>query len=145
MMLLPRSVRIYAAREPANLRKSFEGLSNEVRAVLGLDPLCGPVCWFLNRRRTRVKLLLWTRGGYDRAQAVGAWALHVSRPRGCGDDGGGDRRARTVDAARRAGAQAGSERDAVGAGVSRDGLTKSEKSCRRGVDRGSSEWFCDEP
>ena len=75
------------------------------------------------------------RGLHDRAQAVGAWALHVSRPRGCGDDGGGDRRARTVDAARRAGAQAGSERDAVGAGVSRDGLTKSEKSCRRGVDR----------
>jgi transposase len=64
MMLLPRSVRIYAAREPANLRKSFEGLSNEVRAVIGLDPLCGHVFLFLNRRRTQVKLLLWTRGGY---------------------------------------------------------------------------------
>jgi transposase len=64
MILLPRSVRIYAAREPANLRKSFEGLSNEVRAVIGLDPLCGHVFLFLNRRRTQVKLLLWTRGGY---------------------------------------------------------------------------------
>jgi transposase len=64
VILLPRSVRIYAAREPANLRKSFEGLSNEVRAVIGMDPLCGHVFLFLNRRRTQVKLLVWTRGGY---------------------------------------------------------------------------------
>ena len=64
MILLPRSVRIYVSREPANLRKSFEGLSNEVRAAIGMDPLCGHVFLFLNRRRTQVKLLLWTRGGY---------------------------------------------------------------------------------
>lgn len=64
MILLPRSVRIYVSREPANLRKSFEGLSNEVRAAVGMDPLCGHVFLFLNRRRTQVKLLLWTRGGY---------------------------------------------------------------------------------
>jgi transposase len=64
VILLPRSVKIYAARDPANLRKSFEGLSNEVRAVIGMDPLCGHVFLFLNRRRTQVKLLVWTRGGY---------------------------------------------------------------------------------
>ena len=46
------------------MRKSFEGLSNEVRAVLGRDPLSGHVFVFLNRRRTQVKLLLWTRGGF---------------------------------------------------------------------------------
>jgi transposase len=64
VIFLPRSVRIYVAREPANLRKSFEGLSNEVRAAIGMDPLCGHVFLFLNRRRTQVKLLAWTRGGY---------------------------------------------------------------------------------
>jgi transposase len=64
VILLPRSVRIYVSCEPANLRKSFEGLSNEVRAIIGMDPLCGHVFLFLNRRRTQVKLLLWTRGGY---------------------------------------------------------------------------------
>ncbi len=64
MILLPRSVRIYLATEPANLRKSFEGLSNEVRSVLAADPLSGHVFLFLNRRRTMVKMLLWTRGGY---------------------------------------------------------------------------------
>jgi transposase len=64
VILLPRSVRIYVAREPVNLRKSFEGLSNEVRSVLASDPISGHVFIFLNRRRTQVKLLLWTRGGF---------------------------------------------------------------------------------
>jgi transposase len=64
VILLPRAVRVYFATAPANLRKSFEGLSNEVRGVLGRDPLSGHVFVFLNRRRTQVRLLLWTRGGF---------------------------------------------------------------------------------
>ena len=64
MILLPRSVRIYAATAPANLRKSFEGLSNEVRSILAADPISGHIFLFLNRRRTQIKLLVWTRGGY---------------------------------------------------------------------------------
>jgi transposase len=64
VILLPRSIRIYVATEPANLRKSFEGLSNEVRSVLLGDPLSGHVFLFLNRRRTQVKMLMFTRGGF---------------------------------------------------------------------------------
>ena len=64
MILLPQSVKIYVATSPANLRKSFEGLSNEVRSVLAADPLSGHVFLFLNRRATQVKLLFWTRGGF---------------------------------------------------------------------------------
>jgi transposase len=64
MILLPSSVRIYVAMAPANLRKSFEGLSNEVRSVLAADPLSGHVFLFLNRLRTQVKMLVWTRGGF---------------------------------------------------------------------------------
>lgn len=64
MILLPRSVRVYVATEPANLRQSFEGLSNAVRSMLMADPLSGHVFLFLNRRRTQVKLLVWTRGGF---------------------------------------------------------------------------------
>jgi transposase len=64
VILLPRSVRIYVATERANLRKSFEGLSNEVRSVLEADPLSGHVFLFLNRRATQVKMLMWTRGGF---------------------------------------------------------------------------------
>ena len=39
MIFLPRAVRVYFATAPVNLRKSFDGLSNEVRAVLVRDPL----------------------------------------------------------------------------------------------------------
>ena len=64
MILLPRAVRVYMATEPVNLRKSFDGLTNEIRMVLARDPLSGHVFAFLNRRRTQVKLVLWTRGGF---------------------------------------------------------------------------------
>ena len=32
--------------------------------MLALDPLSGHVFVFLNRRKTQVKLLVWTRGGF---------------------------------------------------------------------------------
>jgi transposase len=64
MILLPQAVRIFVALAPVSLRKSFEGLSNEVRNILEAEPLSGHVFIFLNRRKTQVKMLLWTRGGY---------------------------------------------------------------------------------
>lgn len=64
MILLPQSVRIYVASAPVSLRKSFEGLSNEVRSVLARDPLCGHLFLFLNKTRTQMKCLMWTRGGF---------------------------------------------------------------------------------
>jgi transposase len=64
VILLPASVRIYVATAPTNLRKSFEGLSNEVRSALAADPISGHVFLFLNRKRSQVKLLVWTRGGF---------------------------------------------------------------------------------
>jgi transposase len=64
VILLPRAVRVYVATQPVSLRRSFDGLSNEVRAVLGRDPLSGHVFVFLNRRKNQVKLLVWTRGGF---------------------------------------------------------------------------------
>ena len=64
MILVPRSVRVYFATQPTNLRMSFEGLSNAVREVLRQDPLGGHIFVFLNRRKNMVKLLVYTRGGY---------------------------------------------------------------------------------
>jgi transposase len=64
VIFLPRAVRVYFATAPVNLRKSFDGLSNEVRSVLERDPLSGHVFVFVNRRKTQVKLLVWTRGGF---------------------------------------------------------------------------------
>jgi transposase len=64
VILWPSSVRVHVATAFVNLRKSFEGLSNEVRSTLRADPLSGHVFLFLNRRRTQVKMLVWTRGGF---------------------------------------------------------------------------------
>lgn len=64
MLLLPRAVKVYVATKPVRLHRSFDGLSNMVREVLGRDPLSGHVFVFINRRRTMVKLLVWTRGGF---------------------------------------------------------------------------------
>ena len=64
MILVPRAVRVYFATQPTNLRKSFDGLVNEIRHRLGYDPLGGHVFVFLNRRKNQVKLIVWTRGGF---------------------------------------------------------------------------------
>ena len=64
MLLLPRAVKVYVATKPVRLNRSFDGLSNVVREEMGKDPLCGHVFVFVNRRRTMVKLLVWTRGGF---------------------------------------------------------------------------------
>jgi transposase len=64
MILLPRSVKIFVATAPVDLHRSFEGLSNEVRCTLAADPLSGHMFLFLNRRRSQVKMLVWTRGGF---------------------------------------------------------------------------------
>ena len=56
--------RIHLARQPADFRKSIDGLSGEVRRVLEADPTSGHVFVFHNRRRTALKLLWWDHGGF---------------------------------------------------------------------------------
>jgi len=64
MLSLPASVRIFVAREPTDLRRSFDRLAAMVSEVLGEDPFSGHLFCFVNRRRDRAKLLLWDRGGF---------------------------------------------------------------------------------
>lgn len=46
------------------MRKSFNGLSGLVRSELGRNPLLGDVFIFINRRRDKLKLLVWDRSGF---------------------------------------------------------------------------------
>ncbi len=46
------------------MRKGFDGLSGLVRNELAQDPLSGDVYIFINRRRNRMKLLVWEWGGF---------------------------------------------------------------------------------
>ncbi|WP_437935317.1 IS66 family insertion sequence element accessory protein TnpB [Sorangium sp. So ce341] len=64
MLTLPPSVRVYVAAEPADLRKSFDGLSSLVAQRFGADPLCGHLFVFRNRRGDQIRVLFWDRTGY---------------------------------------------------------------------------------
>jgi transposase len=65
MLTLPPTVKIYVARQPVNMRKSFNGLTGVVRAQLELDPTSGHLFCFFNRRRTLMKILFCDDTGYS--------------------------------------------------------------------------------
>lgn len=64
MLTLPASVRIYIAAEAVDLRRGFDGLAAATRSLIGESPLSGHVFVFLNRRKNRIKLLVWDRTGF---------------------------------------------------------------------------------
>lgn len=64
MLTLPASVRIFIAAEAVDLRRGFDGLSAATRSIILQDPLSGHVFAFLNRRKNRIKLLVWDRTGF---------------------------------------------------------------------------------
>jgi len=63
MLSLPLPVRVYLCLEPADMRRSFDGLCQMVRAFLDADPLSGDLFVFRSRRGDRVKLLYWLGDG----------------------------------------------------------------------------------
>ena len=63
MLTLPSSVRIYIAAEPVERRRGFDGWAAATRSLCG-DPLSGYLFCFLNKRKNRIKVLLWDRTGY---------------------------------------------------------------------------------
>ena len=62
MLGLSAAVRVYVATAPADMRRSFDGLSALVSG-LDLDPLSGHLFVFINKRRDRIKILYWDRDG----------------------------------------------------------------------------------
>ena len=64
MLMLPSAVRIYIAAEPVDLRRGFDGLAATTRSLIREYPLNGHLFVFLNRRKNRIKLLVWDRTGY---------------------------------------------------------------------------------
>lgn len=64
MLPFSSNQRYYFYRHATDMRKSFNGLSGLVRSELGADPVSGDVFIFVNRRRDRLKLLVWDRTGY---------------------------------------------------------------------------------
>jgi transposase len=63
VLSFPTTLRIFVATKPVDFRKAHDGLCQVVRGALDLDPLSGDVFVFTNKRRNRVKLLLWDANG----------------------------------------------------------------------------------
>jgi transposase len=63
LLALPPSVRVYVASEPVDMRRGHDGLFALVRSW-GLDPFSGDLFGFVGKRRDRVKVLVWHRGGF---------------------------------------------------------------------------------
>lgn len=63
-MLIPTPARILVARDPVDFRKGIDGLAAVCEVHLREEPLNGTLFVFVNRRRTGMKALVWTHGGF---------------------------------------------------------------------------------
>lgn len=63
-MLSPSNLRIFLCSKPADMRKSFDGLSCMCSQFLSQDPTSGQVFVFFNKRRDQIKALWWDETGY---------------------------------------------------------------------------------
>jgi len=63
MLSLPSAVQIYLASEAVDMRRGFDSLSALVTAR-GLDVFSGHLFVFVSKRKDRVKILAWDRGGF---------------------------------------------------------------------------------
>ena len=57
-------IRVHLYGVPADMRKSFDGLSALARNAMGFDPLSGHLFVFINRRATQIKVLYFDRSGF---------------------------------------------------------------------------------
>ena len=64
MFSLTSTFRYYLYSENTDMRKSFDGLCGIINGEIKLDPTCGFVFIFMNKRRNQVKLLHWEQGGF---------------------------------------------------------------------------------
>jgi len=64
MFSLTDQHRYFLYKKSVDMRKGFRGLSGLVRNELNRDVLSGEVFIFINRRRNRMKILVWQTGGF---------------------------------------------------------------------------------
>jgi len=64
MLSITGATKVFVAVAPTDLRGSFNALSGQVKQVLAQDPLSGHWFVFTNRRRNRLKILIWDGSGY---------------------------------------------------------------------------------
>ena len=63
MLSFAPSVRVFLASEPVDMRRGHDGLFAIVKSW-AKDPFSGDLYCFVGKRRDRVKVLVWHRGGF---------------------------------------------------------------------------------
>ena len=63
MIGLARSTRVYLCTQPADMRRSFDGLCGMAENLMKQAPMSGHLFVFRNRHRDRLKILYWDRDG----------------------------------------------------------------------------------
>lgn len=64
MLSFSPNQRYFLRRIATDMRKGFDGLSGLVWSQMSHDLLSGDVFIFINKRRDRIKLLMWDRTGF---------------------------------------------------------------------------------
>ena len=64
MLNLSSEQRIFLCTQVTDMQKSFDGLSAMVKSVMKQNPIKGNWFVFVNRRRTMMKILYFSPGGY---------------------------------------------------------------------------------
>ena len=64
MTTLGPRVRIFACKEPTDMRSSYDSLSHKTKKVLGKDPFCGHLFLFVNKKRSSCKCLYYDGTGF---------------------------------------------------------------------------------
>ena len=64
MLNIAEGRRIWLCTSPTDMRRSFDGLSGQVRRSMGEDPSRDDWFVFINRRQTQLKILAYEEGGY---------------------------------------------------------------------------------
>ena len=60
---LEEATKVFLYAQPTDMRKGFDGLYGLVLNHMELDPRCGYLFVFMNRHRTRIKVLHWNNDG----------------------------------------------------------------------------------
>jgi transposase len=63
MIAVTGTLRVFVCTQPADMRRSFDGLCGMARDMMNEDPLSGHLFLFRNRNRDRLKILYWDRDG----------------------------------------------------------------------------------
>lgn len=64
MIGLTQRHKYHLYEKPTDMRKGFDGLSGLVSMKMNRDPADGEVYIFINRRRDKMKMLVWEKGGF---------------------------------------------------------------------------------